>query len=144
MLRIGKLLDAESEKVNVKVSTMQIMHFENGKKAKTEERPELEVEIEGIVNGDTYYYDFYIQKPFEEYLAMKNYEKLPLDKSQFIEDFANFNNEYETFPDAKVEIQRINNTITFIVNMKSAFDDYFLTSEFNVPITTFENALKLD
>ena len=75
---------------------------------------------------------------------MKNYERIPLDKSQFIEDFANFNNEYETFPDAKVEIQRINNTITFIVNMKSAFDDYFLTSEFNVPLTTIENALKLD
>ena len=144
MLRIGKLQDAQNEKVNVKVSTMQIMHFENGKKSKTEERPELEIEIEGIVDGDSYYFDFYIQKPFEEYLSMKNYERITLDKSQFIEDFANFNSEYETFPDATVDIQRINNTITFIVNMKSAFDDYFHTSEFNVPITTIENALKLD
>ena len=142
MLRIGKLLDAQNEKVNVKVSTMQIMHFENGKKSKTEERPELEIEIEGIVDGDSYYFDFYIQKPFEEYLSMKNYERITLDKSQFIEDFANFNSEYETFPDETVDIQRINNTITFIVNMKSAFDDYFLTSEFNVPLPTIENALK--
>ena len=65
MLRIGKLLDAENEKVNVKVSTLQSMHFEDGKKTKTEERPELEIEIEGIVNGDSYYFDFYIQKPFQ-------------------------------------------------------------------------------
>ena len=82
MLRIGKLLDAQNEKVNVKVSTMQIMHFENGKKSKTEERPELEIEIEGIVDGDSYYFDFYIQKPFEEYLSMKNYERITLDKTE--------------------------------------------------------------
>ena len=144
MLKIGKLQDAQNEKVNVKVSTLESWHFEDGKKTKTEKRPELEIEIEGMVDKDKYYFDFYIQKPFEEYLNMKNYERIELDRSYFIEDFANINNEYETFPDTKVEILRINNTITFVVHMKSAFDDYFITSEFNVPITTIENALKQD
>jgi hypothetical protein len=142
MLKIGKLQDAENEKVNVKVGILESVHFEDGKKSKVEERPELEIEIEGMINGDTFFFDFYIQKPFEEYLAMKNYEKIVLDKSLFKEDYANFNNEYESFPETKVEILKINNTLTFIINMKSFFDDYFITSEFNVPITTIENALK--
>lgn len=142
MLKIGKLQDAENEKVNVKVGILESVHFEDGKKSKVEERPELEIEIEGMINGDTFFFDFYIQKPFEEYLAMKNYERIVLDKSLFKEDYANFNNEYESFPETKVEILKINNTLTFIINMKSFFDDYFITSEFNVPITTIENALK--
>ena len=142
MLKIGKLQDAENEKVNVKVGILESVHFEDGKKSKVEERPELEIEIEGMINGDTFFFDFYIQKPFEEYLIMKNYEKIVLDKSLFKEDYANFNNEYESFPETKVEILKINNTLTFIINMKSFFDDYFITSEFNVPITTIENALK--
>ena len=75
---------------------------------------------------------------------MKNYEKIELHKSQYQEDFATLNDEYETFPDTKIEVLRVNNVITFVVHMKSAFDDYFLTSEFNVPLPTIENALKKD
>lgn len=144
MLKIGKLQAAENEKINVKVTLSESWHYEDGKKIKSEKKPELEIEIEGKVNNDSYYFDFYVQKPFEEYINMKNYERVELEKKYFIEDFANFNHEYETFPDTKIEILRINSTITFVVHMKSAFDDYFLTSEFNVPITTMENALKQD
>lgn len=142
MLKIGKLEDADNEKINVQIRTLEQWHYEDGKKKSTTTRPELEIEIEGTINNNTYHFDFYIEKPFEEYLNMKNYEKIELHKSQYQEDFATLNDEYETFPDTKIEVLRVNNVITFVVHMKSAFDDYFLTSEFNVPLPTIENALK--
>jgi hypothetical protein len=144
MLKIGKLEDADNEKINVQITTLEQWHFEDGKKKNKTSRPELEIEIEGTINNNTYRFDFYIEKPFEEYLNMKNYERIELHNSQYHEDFASLNDEYETFPDTKIDVVRVNSVITFVVHMKSAFDDYFITSEFNVPLTTIENALKKD
>ena len=144
MLRIGKLEDASNEKVNVTIGTLESTHFENGEKVKTTARPELEIELEGTIDKDTYFLNFYIDKPFDEYLKMKNYERTKIENSNIKEDFATINGQYETFPLMNIEVLRLDKTLVFVVNMQSSFDDYFATSEFNVPLTTIENALKQD
>ena len=144
MLRIGKLEDASNEKVNVTIGTLESTHFENGEKVKTTTRPELEIELEGTIDKDTYFLNFYIDKPFDEYLKMKNYERTKIENSNIKEDFATINGQYETFPLMNIEVLRLDKTLVFVVNMQSSFDDYFATSEFNVPLTTIENALKQD
>lgn len=144
MLRIGKLEDASNEKVNVTIGTLESTHFENGEKVKTTTRPELEIELEGTIDKDTYFFNFYIDKPFDEYLKMKNYERTKIENSNIKEDFATINGQYETFPLINIEVLRLDTTLVFVVNMQSTFDDYFATSEFNVPLTTIENALKND
>ena len=144
MLRIGKLEDASNEKVNVTIGTLEETHFEDGQKIKTITRPELEIELEGRIDKDSYFFNFYIDKPFNEYLQMKNYERVKIENSNIIEDFATINGQYETFPLINIEVLRLDKTLVFVVNMQSSFDDYFATSEFNVPLTTIENALKND
>ncbi len=144
MLRIGKLDEASNEKINVTIGTLESTHFEDGKKIKTTTRPELEIEIEGTIDKDNYFFNFYIDKPFEDYLKMKNYERVKIENSNIKEDFATINNQYETFPLMNIEVLRLSTTLVFVVNMQSSFDDYFATSEFNVPLTTIENALKKD
>jgi hypothetical protein len=144
MLRIGKLEDASNEKVNVTIGTLEETHIEDGQKIKTITRPELEIELEGRIDKDSYFFNFYINKPFNEYLQMKNYERVKIENSNIIEDFATINGQYETFPLINIEVLRLDKTLVFVVNMQSSFDDYFATSEFNVPLTTIENALKND
>ena len=144
MLRIGKLEAASNEKANVTIGTLESPHFENGEKVKTTTRPELEIELEGTIDKDTYFFNFYIDKPFDEYLKMKNYERTKIENSNIKEDFATINGQYETFPLMNIEVLRLDKTLVFVVNMQSSFDDYFATSEFNVPLTTIENALKQD
>ena len=75
---------------------------------------------------------------------MKNYERVKIENSNIKEDFATINGQYETFPLMNIEVLRLSTTLVFVVNMQSSFDDYFATSEFNVPLTTIENALKQD
>jgi hypothetical protein len=144
MLRIGKLDEASNEKINVTIGTLESTHFENGKKIKTTTRPELEIEIEGTIDKDSYFFNFYIDKPFEDYLKMKNYERVKIENSNIKEDFAKINGQYETLHLMNIEVLRLSTTLVFVVNMQSSFDDYFATSEFNVPLTTIENALKQD
>ena len=38
--------------------------------------PELEIELEGTIDKDTYFFNFYIDKPFDEYLKMKKSKKI--------------------------------------------------------------------
>ena len=144
MLKIGKLDEASNEKINVTIGTLESTHFENGEKVKTTTRPELEIEIEGMIDKDTYFFNFYIDTPFDDYLKMKNYERVKIENSNIKEDFATINGQYETFPITTIEVLRLSTTLVFVVKMQSTFDDYFATSEFNVPLTTIENALKKD
>jgi hypothetical protein len=144
MFKIGKLQTADHEKVNIEVKISEIWEYKNGKKIKTEERPELEIEIEGQIDKEKYAFHFYIDKPFEEYLKMKNYERIKLENCSIKDDEATINDQFETFPIMSTEVLRLNSTLVFVVCMKSTFDDYFATTEFNVPLSTIENALKKD
>ena len=58
MLRIGQLDEASNEKINVTIGTLESTHFEDGKKIKTTTRPELEIEIEGTIDKDSYFFNF--------------------------------------------------------------------------------------
>ena len=144
MLKIGKLEEAANQKINVTIGTSESTYFENGKKNQTILRPELEIEIEGTVDDNNYLFNFYIDKPFEEYLDMKNYEKVTIDSSFIKEDFAQINDKYQAFPIINIEVLKLAKTLTFIVKMQSTFDEYFATSEFDITIDTIENAIKKD
>lgn len=144
MFKIGKLDDASNERINVTIGTSESTHFEDGKKTKTILRPELEIEIEGTVENNNYFFNFYIDKPFEEYLNMKNYERVPIENSYIKEDFATINGKYETFPIVNIEVLKLSKTLTFIVKIKSTFDEYFAISEFDVSVNLIENAIQKD
>ena len=137
MIRIGTLKDAINERITVIPKIAEVTNFEDGKKVSTINQKELEVEIECTLEDKTYFFNFYVIKPFAEYINMKNYEKFQLKKTQIIEDFATINDEYETFPNIDIEIIKLNNKIVFTTNILSSMNEYFITAEFEVSLDIF-------
>ena len=129
MIKFGTLKQVDKEKINISIGKNETTTFKDGKKEKTTISPELEIEFEFTIDNNNYYFDFYITKPFEDYLKLNNYDKINIDKKYIIEDYALLNNEYATFPNIEIDVQKLGNNLVFTFNVKEYYDEYFFTVE---------------
>ena len=142
MIKFGTLKNVDKEDIKISVAIFESSSYKDGKKLPPIITPEIEFEIKYSIDNDNYYYDFYITKPFEDYLELKNYDKIKIEEQNIHEDFTTLNDVSASLPLLEIKVQRINDNLIFVIDGKAFFDEYFCTIECEYPLENIKNTLK--
>lgn len=142
MIKFGTLKSVDKEDIKISVAKLESSSYKDGKKLPPIITTEIEFEIKYSIDNDNYYYDFYITKPFEDYLELKNYDKIKIEEQYIHEDFTTLNDVSASLPSLEIKVQRINDNLIFVIDGKAFFDEYFCTIECEYPLEKIKNTLK--
>ena len=142
MIKFGTLKNVDKEDIKISVAKLESSSYKDGKKLPPIITTEIEFEIKYSIDNDNYYYDFYITKSFEDYLELKNYDKIKIEEQYIHEDFTTLNDVSASLPSLEIKVQRINDNLIFVIDGKAFFDEYFCTIECEYPLENIKNTLK--
>lgn len=142
MIRFGTLKNVDKEDIKISITQLETTGYKDGIKQPPVITPEIDFEINFTIDNDNYYYVFYITKPFEDYLELKNYDKIKIEEQYIHEEFTTLNDVSASFPSLEIKVQRINDNLIFVIDGKAFFDEYFCTIECEYPLENIKNTLK--
>ena len=143
MFKVAKSIQVSKEKAIAQVVETKIGHFDTEKKKTIyKKQKELEITVTGFINNEENYIHFILNKPLEEILAIKNFQKIDIKKNEIIDNYLVNDGKMAVVEIENLEILRFNKSLIISFDYKTFEKDFFGLAEIEVEINTLPETFK--
>ena len=143
MFKVAKSIQVSKEKAIAQVVEAKIGHFDTEKKKTIyKKQKELEITVTGFINNEENYIHFILNKPLEEILAIKNFQKIDIKKNEIIDNYLVNDGKMSIVEIENLEILRFSKSFIISFNYKTFEQDFFGLAEIEVEINTLTETFK--
>lgn len=141
MFKVARSIQVSKEKVIVQIVEAKIGHFDTEKKKTIyQKQKELEITITGFINNEKNYIHFILNKPFEELLTIKKFQKIDIKKNEIIDNYLVNDGKMSVVEIENFEILRFSKSFIISFEYKTFENDFFEVVEIEVEINTLTEA----
>ena len=141
MFKVARSIQVSKEKVIVQIVEAKIGHFDTEKKKTIyQKQKELEITITGFINNEKNYIHFILNKPFEELLTIKKFQKIDIKKNEIIDNYLVNDGKMSVVEIENFEILRFSKSLIISFEYKTFENDFFGVVEIEVEINTLTEA----
>ena len=141
MFKVARSIQVSKEKVIVQIVEAKIGHFDTEKKKTIyKKQKELEITVTGFINNEKNYIHFILNKPFEELLTIKKFQKIDIKKNEIIDNYLVNDGKMSVVEIENFEILRFSKSFIISFDYKTFEQDFFGLAEIEVEINTLTEA----